>query len=693
VTAARLTVSRVLCTYVPVAVLALVPAVLALRFGGYHPRHSGWVVLGLALWACERAARGRLSAPGSLAGIATFALLGLTAWTTTSIAWADTSTHAAWVEGSRAAGYAAAFVLGGALLANARGYARFVWMAGAGISLLAVATIVRMLGGAPLTSFVAGRLDWPIGYVPGVAAMYLIGMFLLLGVSVAAEVRWAAERTLARLTISGAALAGAGTCAAFALLAQSRGTIPAVLVAIIATLVATPTRVAWLLRIALIGGALVASSGPIGDVYQSQFAWRQAPFTQGADQGALLTAAEGNARTGAAAILVAAVALGLLGMMLPLLSTALGARLHALRARTGVNPLLPATVLAVALIVGVLALASPGGRSIPDRAREQIDTCLHPPERVNDPGSATSYFATTGTGRCDYYRVALIAAKQYPVAGLGAGNFRGAYVRDRRTGEEPLVTHSLPLQLLSELGFIGAALGATTLVCVVLAMLRFVRSGPQRDPAFAGAIGAIAYWCGHASIDWLWQLPAVSLVPVALAGGLVACVSPGQRRVRLAVAAPVAAGVALAVVAVVLPVTMADSALRRARDPELRTQHPEQALAAARDARRFDPSWAEPSITEGVLQLAAGDREGAAAAGRRAVAAEPRSWSIQYRAAGLIALGDTYQGQRAVLAARALNPRLEGATAATDAAASGDGDAKVPGGPDAGPDSLQIPDA
>ena len=68
-------------------VLAAVPAVLALRFGGYHPRHLGWVVLGLVGWACVLAVLGRLSRPRSLSGVATIALAGLAAWTAASIAW------------------------------------------------------------------------------------------------------------------------------------------------------------------------------------------------------------------------------------------------------------------------------------------------------------------------------------------------------------------------------------------------------------------------------------------------------------------------------------------------------------------------------------------------------------------------------------------------------------------------------
>ncbi|MCW2974237.1 MAG: hypothetical protein JWN72_2510, partial [Thermoleophilia bacterium] len=117
-------------------------------------------------------------------------------------------------------------------------------------------------------------------------------------------------------------------------------------------------------------------------------------------------------------------------------------------------------------------------------------------------------------------------------------------------------------------------------------------------------------------------------------------------------------GVVLVALALVLPVTLADAKLRRARDPQLQEQHPKQALAAAVDAQELDSTWAEPAITEGALRFAAGDRAGAAAAGRRAVSLEPNNWSVQYRASGLIGLEDASAGRAAFLAARELNPRI-----------------------------------
>lgn len=645
-------------------VLAAIAPLLSLRFGGYHVRHAGWVVLGLAVWACVQAARGRLSAPRSVAGVATWALVALTGWTVASIWWADASRHDAWVEAVRTAGYAAAFILGGALLANARSYVRFVQLTGAGIALVGVATVIRLVGAeAPLKVFVAGRLDWPVGYAPGTAAMYAVGTMLLLGAACGVQRVWERTGRALDMLVGGLTLGAAGICTALAVLGQSRGTVPALAVAIVAALVATPDRTSWLLRAAPIVMGLLIIRPELAHVYQAQFDLRQAPFTPGADPEAALAAAERAARAAGGAVAVLGLALTVVGALLPPVVEWVQ---HAVRDRLPERPgasVLGGVGAGVALLTSVVALAAPGP---PARARtwvaDQWHACRNPVAEVQDPGNASSYFATTGTGRCDYYRVAIGDLRQHPLHGVGAGNFRSTYVLERRTEEEPRVTHSLPMQLLAELGVVGGALGALALACVLLAAWRFVRSGGGRDPVFAGAIAAIAYWVAHASVDWLWQLTAVSLPAVVLSGGLVACISPAQRRVQPEVAAPLAAAAILAVIALVVPVTMADHALRRARDEGLRRDHPAEALAQARDAQRFDPTWAEPAITEGSLLLAAGKREAAAKAGARAARLEPKTWTVQYRSSGLIGLTDTVAGRAAFLRARTLNPRLPATT-------------------------------
>jgi O-antigen ligase len=673
--------------HLPVAMLALGSSLLARWYGGYHVRHFGWVALALIAWACVEAARGRLSAPRSLAGVATLAMLGLALWTLASLWWVDVSRHDAWVETVRACAAAAAFVLGTALLASGRSFARYVGWLSAGIGIVAAVTTMRLIVfDAPLKLFTAGRLDAPIGYAPGFAALQLMGVLMLLGLAGKADRAWRESRARGALALGAVTMGAASLCLSLALLAQSRGTLVAMLVAAAASLVVFAERSGWLLRAGvLIAGSVVMWSA-LGDPYQTQFTWRQAPFTEGADADALLAAAVDAARSAGATAALGALAIAAIGAALVPLNNWLGHHLAAAQDRAGMHLAVPVIIGVVTMVIVLGALNTDQVSRATSFVGEQWRACAEPEPASNDPGRADTYFATTGTGRCDYYRVALKSWQDNPVTGLGAGNFRGAYVRLRTTNEEPRATHSMPLQLLAELGIIGAALGLTVLVCIGWAALRFVRSGRDRDPVFAGAIAAVVYWLAHSWIDWLWQLPAITIPALVLSGGLVACVSPGAGRVRAIVAAPIAAGVLIISIGLVLPVTMADSALRTARDPKLQARDPARALEAARDAQAFDPTWAEPVITEGSLLYRAGQKQDAARAGVRAVELEPRNWSVLYRASGLIALTDRAAGRAATNRAAQLNPLLAQFSNQRDDAAEETSGAFSP-------DSLQNPDA
>ena len=69
-------------------------------------------------------------------------------------------------------------------------------------------------------------------------------------------------------------------------------------------------------------------------------------------------------------------------------------------------------------------------------------------------------------------------------------------------------THSIELEMAAELGLVG--LLAFALMAGGVGSP--ARDALRRDPeAVAGACAATLVWFLHASIDWDWQLPAVSL--------------------------------------------------------------------------------------------------------------------------------------------------------------------------------------
>ena len=78
--------------------------------------------------------------------------------------------------------------------------------------------------------------------------------------------------------------------------------------------------------------------------------------------------------------------------------------------------------------------------------------------------------------------------------------------------------HSLVLEQAAELGIVGLLAFAAMLAGAVMAGRRAL----QHDPAAAaGACAAALAWLLHASIDWDWQLPAVSLPAIVLTAALV----------------------------------------------------------------------------------------------------------------------------------------------------------------------------
>jgi O-Antigen ligase len=141
-----------------------------------------------------------------------------------------------------------------------------------------------------------------------------------------------------------------------------------------------------------------------------------------------------------------------------------------------------------------------------------------PSEAELSAGAEARRFASVSSNRYEYWRVGLEAFERAPLAGVGSGGFRVEWLRERPIPETVKDAHSLEVEIAAELGIVGLLAFGIMLAGVVLAALRAMR----RDAAAAaGPCAALLVWFLHASIDWDWQLPAVTLPAVVLAGGLV----------------------------------------------------------------------------------------------------------------------------------------------------------------------------
>jgi hypothetical protein len=130
---------------------------------------------------------------------------------------------------------------------------------------------------------------------------------------------------------------------------------------------------------------------------------------------------------------------------------------------------------------------------------------------------STSRLASTESNRYEYWRVALDAFAADPLKGTGSGGFTVVWLRERQIPESPRDAHSLYLETAAELGIAGLAALALFLAGVGWGAARAY----SRDPvAAAGLTAGLAVWVVHAGLDWLWELPAVTLPALLLAAGL-----------------------------------------------------------------------------------------------------------------------------------------------------------------------------
>jgi hypothetical protein len=462
------------------------PVALAFAAGGYHdtPRLVAaivaWALVGVAaLVAPSPLPRGR-PARAAILGLAL-----LTAWTALSLLWTPVA-GAAYDDLQRDLLYLGALIAAAALLGGGPA-ARAVEPAVAGGALAAIlyGLSERLLPGVfelERSQSAAGRLDQPLTYWNATGALAAIG--LVLCARIAGD-----ESRPAPLRVAAAAAAaplGLGLYATF-----SRGALMACAAGLAALLVAAPT---W----AQVRGIAVAlEAGALAALAASGF------------EGA--TALEGTAGERAAD---GAIVLALLAVV-ALAAATVHARVcrdeRAGRLRTGrLGIPRRAARLAVAAVI-----ALPAGF---------VAAAVADPPQTGPSGATASRLGSLGSNRYEYWRVAAGAFADHPLRGIGSGGFRVAWLRDRDIVESTHDVHSLYLEAAAELGIVGLALMALTLGAVAAAAREAHRRGP---PLAAGAIAGLVAWAAHAGIDWDWEMPALTLPAILLAGTLLAASGDG----------------------------------------------------------------------------------------------------------------------------------------------------------------------
>jgi O-antigen ligase len=140
-----------------------------------------------------------------------------------------------------------------------------------------------------------------------------------------------------------------------------------------------------------------------------------------------------------------------------------------------------------------------------------------------ETGATASRFNALGSNRYDYWEVALGAWADDPLRGTGTAGFRVEWLREREIEEPVRDAHSLYLETAAELGVVGLFL--LGLLAAGVAASAAAAARRERD-LVTGAVAGVSLFAVHAAIDWDWELPAVTLPVLVLAGVLLCRAGP-----------------------------------------------------------------------------------------------------------------------------------------------------------------------
>lgn len=612
---------------------ALAPGLLAVglmlvwvvKNGGYDASTWYWgalIILAVLAGVVLRPGRPaiRVSRPAAIA-LAAFACY--VAWSYLSITWAQSPGDA--LDGSnRALLYLLLFALLAILPWTADEALTVLMIFVIGVGLVAVVLLFRLAHADRVQDLiVGGRLISPTGYFNSSVALFTGDALMATAL---------AARRGVPAPLRGLLLALATASLQVAVLGQSRGwlfTLPLVL-AVTFALVRYRTR--FVLAAAIPAVATLLAAHRLLDIYR----YRYVPA-------ALDDAARQGGRT----------ALRLCGgaLVIGILLAWADNRVTPPRVARGVRRAVSAVVVGAAIAAAVVGVqAATHGDPIGFMKRQ-----WHGFTHLSNTTVTASYFGTVGSSRWDLWRVSLDALRAHPLGGLGQDNFADYYVRRAHTGEEPQWTHSIELRLLTHTGVVGFLLFAVFFVAAVVAALRARR---RRDDYTAWVAGAamlpLAVWLIHGSLDWFWEMPALSGPALGFLALTSALGRPQARedevrattrsvRPRLLLPAGIAAVLAGTVV-LGFPY-VATSEMSAAN--QLRVSDPQQALNRLSTAADLNPLSALPGRLGGVIALQTGRFVEAEQRFRQSISREPGGW-LAWLGDGLAAsqLGDIARAQR-----------------------------------------------
>ena len=496
-----------------------------------------------------------------------------TVWSFLSITWAAVKGDA-WDGANQTLLYLTVYAIFSRWSTNVRIAGLFAALYAVVVAMIGFATIENALhGGHAGSIFLSWRLASPIGSQNAEAALFLIPLWPALYLASRREVPSFARGLLA---------ASASLLVQLAVLAQSRG-----------SMYAFP--IVFLVFLALVSGrgralatALVVLAATLPNLSRLLGVFRAG------EHGGDLAHALAQARNGMIVVFVLVLAVGILAAIVDRhlsLAEKTARRLD----RAAVSTFIVALVLAVAVAVGSI-----------NKPVNTVQNAWHNFTTGTGGGPGSSHFTSlNGTNRYDFWRVSVDVFLAHPIAGVGSNNFASEYVRARHSNEEPNDPHSIEMRVLLQTGIIGALLFAGFLVSGIVATRRRGLD-PFRRGLVASLVVGFSYWLVHGSVEWFWEMPALTAAAIAFLGLAAALVAGDRsdvapagpragRRMLIVPLAVVALAASASYLAPWLSASYVDSASHIWRS------HPAQAYRMLDRARTLDPLSDTPDLIAGTI--------------------------------------------------------------------------------------------
>ena len=628
-------------------------AYLMLEDGGFDPIVRGEV--GIAVWwiVLVGVAVGVMPLPTrSRAAIALVGLLGAFAvWTALAFIWTWSDERTA-TELARVVTYLGFLVLGILAAADHRGRHLLAGATTAVGLVVALAVLSRLhpqwFPENTLGTYLPGieierRLAYPLGYSSAVGVLAAMAIPLFAGAA-----SWA--KTLAVQVLAAAALPLAG----FTLVLASSGVgTGAAIVALAVFIVIAPDRLPKLGTLALGGAGTAILAAGLSD---------RAALDRGLPTPAAISQGDELLVIAIAVCAVVALAQVAIGLAVRFVERPRALQISRRSAWIGTG---------VALLVAIPIAATAG---LPGTATDEWENFKSQTSSAELTERGQVLVDTSSSGRYQFWQSAARAAETEPLTGIGPGTFEFFWAQDPEGYAFVRDAHSLYIENLAELGWIGFGL----IVSLVLATLgigiaRSINAPPATRIRIATATAAAAAFTAGAALDWIWEIAALPALFMLLAAVIAVDSEPDEAAAipatrlgmhgappsRIRKFAPHGIGVAIAIIALAaiwFPLRAAVDL--RESQIDVAAGNLSGALERADAAVDAQPYAAGPRIQQALVLELQGNLPAAARAAREAALRESRNWRNWATLSRLEARsGNAKASVKALREARALNPR------------------------------------